>query len=168
MIFMLQLFVVWGYNFSGDENYLWVSFNLQAKDILHTTIMPPKGRKCFNNFISVSTMRERDWKGNKTQNIREDVKVSTSVIRLTLNWVTKIVGTPLLTMWSTTLYSTTWNLVIRLYLVTWKPSPPTSPPPSPQTMEHFVNIRRHWKGAGREVTLKVVECTQTFATQRSL
>lgn len=149
---MLQLFVVWGYNFSGDENYLWVSFNLQAKDILHTTIMPPKGRKCFNNFISVSTMRERDWKGNKTQNIREDVKVSTSVIRLTLNWVTKVVGTPLPLCGrqpSTNLKSCHSSLLSYL-----KAFPHTSPPPSPQTIEHFVNIRRHWKGAGREITFK--------------
>lgn len=51
--------------YAGHENYLRVSFNLQVKDILHTTIMPPKGRKCCNNFISVSTMRERDWKENK-------------------------------------------------------------------------------------------------------
>lgn len=165
---MLQLFVVWGYNFSGDENYLWVSFNLQAKDILHTTIMPPKGRKCFNNFISVSTMRERDWKGNKTQNIRENVKVSTSVIRLTLNWVTKIVGTPLLTMWSTTLYSTTWNLVIRLYLVTWKPS---TPPPLPLPLKQWSILSTSGdieKELGERLLLKVVERAQTFANQRSL
>ena len=151
---MLQLFVVWGYNFSGDENYLWVSFNLQAKDILHTTIMPPKGRKCFNNFISVSTMRERDWKGNKTQNIREDVKVSTSVIRLTLNWVTKVVGTPFLTMWSTP--STQHNNLKSCHssLLSYLKAPLPSPPSSPQTMEHFVNIRRHWKGAEWGVTLK--------------
>ena len=164
---MLQLFVVWGYNFSGDENYLWVSFNLQVKDILHTTIMPPKGRKCFNNFISVSTMRERDWKGNKTQNIRENVKVSTSVIRLTLNWVTKIVGTPLHYVVDNPLLNNLKSCHSSL-LSYLKAFHPTSPPPSPQTMEHFVNIRRHWKGAGREVTLKVVERTQTFATQRSL
>ena len=166
---MLQLFVVWGYNFSGDENYLWVSFNLQAKDILHTTIMPPKGRKCFNNFISVSTMRERDW--NRKQNTKhkrrcESINISNKT-NSQLSHKSSWHASPHYVVDNPPLNIITWNLVIRLYLVTWKPSP-ASPPPSPQTMEHFVNIRRHWKGAGREVTLKVVERTQTFATQRSL